>query len=82
VEASTSVAFDAASGTLEMQINGNFGIEQRLASVTLLGVETAPSMLLLSDRNHSSFSYDPWLEAVEVNGLDIDMNERFEMRWV
>lgn len=81
-----SLTFTASGTGLKIshdQVKGNHQVEQPIAQLVILGVDTQPSSLSLNGQNLDGLTvqYDCGLKKLVIDGLNISLNEGGELTW-
>ncbi|KAI0714693.1 glycosyl hydrolases family 31-domain-containing protein [Earliella scabrosa] len=83
---SSMLTFVARGGSLSIHHVGNFKVEQKLETVTVLGVRTRgakPREVSANGRrvDEEMWEFDEWLERLVVKDLSADLNRAVVLRW-
>ncbi|KAJ7200405.1 glycoside hydrolase family 31 protein [Mycena pura] len=80
---STTLTFQARTGSVTIGSRGAFGIPQRLAEVTVLGIAKKPTAVSVGGKTvkSSSFTYAGAQQKLVVTGLAVDLNKDTTISW-
>ena len=79
-----TVTFEAQKGRLTVSATGNYTIEQRLETVTVLGVgaeEPGSVKVDGEDVDEDDWAFDAGLERLVIRGLGVDLNRGASLTW-
>ena len=74
------MTFKARKGGLTISHKGNFRVDQKLDTITILGTEK-PSRVKLNGRQEK-FEYVGDLQKLVLSGLSVDLNRPVEVSWL
>ncbi|RPD64745.1 hypothetical protein L227DRAFT_560555 [Lentinus tigrinus ALCF2SS1-6] len=80
----TTITFQAQKGQLAISSTGDYIVEQKLDTVTVLGVGAdKPGSVQVDgqDVDESSWEFDAGLERLVVKGLGVDLNKGASLTW-
>lgn len=77
----SSLSFNIDDNELWITKQGNYDIPQPVVEVTLLGVKTAPKVMLLDNKKIHDILWDEKLKRVLIKGLKLDLNGDARLRW-
>jgi alpha-glucosidase len=77
------LTFDVHDGQVVIAGQGEFGVEQSLDVLTVLGIDKAPRRVRLNGvvLPAPKWLYSPAVQRLVVSGLSIDLNERTVVVW-
>jgi alpha-glucosidase len=76
---SRSLAFQASEGTLTIESMGEFAIQQKLETITVLGVQKPAEVTL--DGPVQGWTWDEATEALVVSSVSVDLNGQVTLAW-
>ncbi|KAJ8583907.1 hypothetical protein M405DRAFT_827759 [Rhizopogon salebrosus TDB-379] len=76
---SRSVTFQAAEGMLTIESIGEFAIQQKLETITVLGVQKPAEVTL--DGPVQGWTWDEATEALVVSNVSVDLNGQVTLAW-
>ncbi|KAJ8591089.1 glycoside hydrolase family 31 protein [Rhizopogon salebrosus TDB-379] len=76
---SRSLTFQAAEGTLTIESMGEFAIQQKLETITVLGVQKPAQVTL--DGPVQGWTWDEATEALVVSSVSVDLNGQVTLAW-
>ncbi|KAL6305606.1 glycosyl hydrolases family 31-domain-containing protein [Sparassis latifolia] len=79
--ANTTLTFRASSGRLDVASTGSFDVEQKLESLTVLGVQTRVSEVRVQGNLASTWTFIPEVEELVVKELALDLNSAASITW-
>jgi alpha-glucosidase len=71
--------FQAAAGTLTIESIGEFAIQQRVKTITMLGVQKPMQVTL--DEPVQGWTWDEATEALVVSDVSVDLNGEVTSAW-
>ncbi|KAI0800475.1 glycosyl hydrolases family 31-domain-containing protein [Fomes fomentarius] len=77
---SSTIAFKASGGSLSISRVGDFHVEQKLETVTVLGVEKKPVGVSVNGKR-VSWKFEEGLGRLVVEGLGLDLNRVARLTW-
>ena len=78
----TTLTISARKGALTISPHGNFHVQQKLETVTILGAATArPMKLTVNGEVAEQFDFDAGLERIVISGANIDLNVHTTIVW-
>ncbi|RPD82750.1 hypothetical protein L226DRAFT_450346 [Lentinus tigrinus ALCF2SS1-7] len=80
----TTITFQAQKGQLSISATGDYIVEQKLDTITVLGVGAdKPGSVQVDgqDVDESSWEFDAGLERLIVKGLGVDLNKGASLTW-
>ncbi|EIW75838.1 glycoside hydrolase family 31 protein [Coniophora puteana RWD-64-598 SS2] len=72
---SRTLKFVASPGQLQIQSEGAYNIEQKLETVTILGVAQKPGAVSVQGQNVGNVTYLPETEELVLGNLGLDLNQ-------
>ncbi|KAJ7248672.1 glycosyl hydrolases family 31-domain-containing protein [Mycena rebaudengoi] len=78
---STTVTFQASKNSVKITSEGEFKVVQKLVQVTILGVETKPTLVSVSGNAVQEFTYNSAQQELVLTGLAVDLNEGTTVSW-
>ncbi|KAH9836846.1 glycosyl hydrolases family 31-domain-containing protein [Rhodofomes roseus] len=71
----TTLTFVVGNGTLSIESNGDFSVNQTLRDITILGAaQTKPEFVTISGQANATWVYKSDNQELIVSGLDLDLN--------
>ncbi|KAH7923369.1 glycoside hydrolase family 31 protein [Leucogyrophana mollusca] len=77
---SRSLTFQAGSGTLKIQSEGAYQIEQKLETITVLGIQR-PTQVTLEGQVIQGWTYQDAQEELVVSNVTVDLNGGATLEW-
>ena len=77
---SRSLTFQASDGMLEIEGNGEYEIQQKLETITVLGVQK-PAQVTLRGQTMQGWTYKEGTEELVVSDASIDLNGQVTLAW-
>ncbi|KAG0697209.1 glycoside hydrolase family 31 protein [Suillus ampliporus] len=77
---SRSLTFQAADGMLKIESKGEYTIEQKLETITVLGVQK-PTQVALQGSSVGEWTYEEATEELVVLNAAVDLNGQFTLAW-
>jgi len=77
---SRSLTFQASDGMLEIESNGEYEIQQKLETITVLGVQK-PAQVTLRGQTMQGWTYKEGTEELVVSDASIDLNGQVTLAW-
>lgn len=78
---SRSLTFSVRKGEIVMASRGTFIVDQKLSTVTILGVAQKPRVVTLNGKEVGKWEYFPAQDKLLAQALDIDLNHRAKLEW-
>ncbi|KAJ7468125.1 glycosyl hydrolases family 31-domain-containing protein [Mycena latifolia] len=78
---STTVTFQASKNSVTIASEGEFKVMQKLVQVTILGVETKPTLVSVGRNAVQEFTYNSAQQELVLTGLAVDLNEGTTVSW-
>ncbi|KAJ7439652.1 glycoside hydrolase family 31 protein [Mycena latifolia] len=78
---STTVTFQASKNSVTIASEGEFKVMQKLVQVTILGVETKPTLVSVGGKAVQEFTYNSAQQELVLTGLAVDLNEGTTVSW-
>ncbi|WRT65354.1 uncharacterized protein IL334_002297 [Kwoniella shivajii] len=77
------LSFVASNNCITTTHQGNYDIENKLKSVTVIGLWIQPSQFTLNGKkvNSNQIKYDASVGRVKINGLQGDLNQGWVLKW-
>lgn len=78
---SKNLIFSVTRSQVVIASDGSFNVTQRLAEVTVLGVSSEPTFVLVDGKMVAGWYYVPSKHKLVAQSLDIDLNNRVTIEW-
>jgi alpha-glucosidase len=78
---SKSLTFSVTRSQVVITGDGSFDVKQRLRDITVLGVSTKPSFVLVDGKKVAEWYYVASKWKLVAQGLNIDLNIRVAVQW-
>jgi len=75
------LTFQAAEGTLKMESNGEYPIQQKLETITVLGVQK-PMQVTLQGLMVQGWTYEEVTDELVVSNTSVDLNGQVTLAWI
>jgi len=77
---SRSLTFQVADGTLNIESKGEYAIQQKLETITVLGVQK-PSVVTLQGKTVQGWTYEEATEELVVSNAGVELNAQVTLAW-
>jgi alpha-glucosidase len=78
---SRSLTFSATRSQVVIASDGSFDVKQRLREITVLGVSSQPTLVLVDGKRVAEWSYVSSKGKLVAQALNIDLNNRVIFEW-
>lgn len=74
--------FSSTSKRLNISVEGDFTVKQKLTDITILGVDSKPASVLLNGQEVDNWTHAQQQSKLVALEIDVDLNAHLSLEWI